>query len=179
MTELLITTSVLMIISAMAIIQLSPTLQQQQANAAMIEVTSQLRNAREMAMTQRRDIQVAFLGTNQIQLTRLNLPAGTAPTVLSTFTIQAPVIFALNPGSPDTPDSFGNAAAIEFGGVAGGPPVMMFQSDGTFVSGTGVLLNGTVFLAVTNVPTATRAVTVLGSTGRLRMYKANPTGWAQ
>ena len=179
MTELLIVTFILMIVSAMAIVQLSPSYQQQEANAAMVMVASQLRQAREMAMAQRRDIQVQFIGNDQIQLTRFNLPAGAGQTVLSTVPIQAPVVFMLNPGTPDTPDGFGNAAPIEFGGIAGGPPTMMFQSDGTFVSGTGVILNGTVFLGMPNVPAATRAVTVLGATGRIRMYKANPTGWIQ
>jgi type II secretory pathway pseudopilin PulG len=177
MTELLIVTFILMIVSAMAIVQLSPTYQQQEANAAMVMVASQLRQAREMAMAQRRDIQVQVIGNDQIQLTRFDLPAG--QTVLSIVPIQAPVVFMLNPGTPDTPDGFGNAAPIEFGGIAGGPPTMMFQSDGTFVSTAGVILNGTVFLGEPNVPTATRAVTVLGATGRIRMYKANPTGWIQ
>jgi Tfp pilus assembly protein FimT len=173
--ELLIVTFILMIVSAMALVQLAPTYQQQEANAAMIQVASQLRQAREIAMTKRRDIQVSFIGNNQIQLTQLNLPAG--QTVLSTVPIQAPVVFMLNPGTPDTPDAFGNAGPIEFGGIVGGPPTMMFQSDGTFVSTTGVILNGTVFLGEPKVPAATRAVTILGATGRIRMYKANPTGW--
>jgi type II secretory pathway pseudopilin PulG len=175
MIELLIVTFILMIVSAMAIVELAPTYQQQEANAAMIQVASQLRQAREIAMTQRRDIQVSFIGNNLIQLTQLNLPAG--QTVLSTVPIQAPVVFMLNPGTPDTPDAFGNAGPIEFGGIVGGPPTMMFQSDGTFVSTTGVILNGTVFLGEPKVPAATRAVTILGATGRIRMYKANPTGW--
>ena len=175
MIELLIVTFILMIVSAMAIVELAPTYQQQEANAAMIQVASQLRQAREIAMTKRRDIQVSFIGNNQIQLTQLNLPAG--QTVLSTVPIQAPVVFMLNPGTPDTPDAFGNAGPIEFGGIVGGPPTMMFQSDGTFVSTTGVILNGTVFLGEPKVPAATRAVTILGATGRIRMYKANPTGW--
>jgi len=173
--ELLIVTFILMIVSAMAVVQLAPTYQQQEANGAMIQVASQLRQAREMAMAQRRDIQVSFIGNNQIQLTRINLPAG--QTVLSTVPIQAPVVFMLNPGTPDTPDGFGNAGPIEFGGIVGGPPTMEFQSDGTFISTSGVILNGTVFLGEANVPAATRAVTILGATGRIRMYKANPTGW--
>jgi type II secretory pathway pseudopilin PulG len=179
MAELLIVTFVLMIVSAMAIVQLAPTYQQQEANAAMVQIASQLRLARETAMTDRRDVQVSFIGNNQIQLTRINLPVGAAPTILSTVPIQAPVVFMLNPGTPDTPDAFGNAGPIEFGGIVGGPPTMMFQSDGTFVSTSGVLLNGTVFLGMPKVPPATRAVTVLGATGRIRMYKANPTGWIQ
>jgi Tfp pilus assembly protein FimT len=173
--ELLIVVLVLMTVSAMAIVQLAPTVQQQQANAAMIEIASELRQAREIAMTERRDIQVSFPSNNQITLTRMNLPAGQA--VIATMPIQAPAVFMLNPGTPDTPDAFGNAGAIEFGNVVGGPPTMLFQSDGTFVDTGGNILNGTVFISIPNSPTATRAVTVVGATGRIRMYKANPTGW--
>jgi prepilin-type N-terminal cleavage/methylation domain-containing protein len=175
MIELLIVVLVLMIVSGMAIIQLSPTLQQQQANAAMIEIASELRQARELAMTERRNIQVSFPANNQITLTRMNLPLGQS--VLTTLPIQAPATFMLTAGTPDTPDGFGNAGAIEFGNVVNGPPTMLFQSDGTFVDTSGNLLNGTVFIGIPNVPTAARAVTIVGATGRIRMYKANPTGW--
>jgi Tfp pilus assembly protein FimT len=175
MIELLIVVLVLMTVGAMAIIQLSPTLQQQQANAAMIQIASELRQARELAMTERRNIQVSFPVNNQITLTRMNLPAGQA--VLGTVPIQAPAVFMLTPGAPDTPDGFGNNGAIEFGNVVNGPPTMLFQSDGTFVDTAGNLLNGTVFIGIPNVPTSGRAVTVVGATGRIRMYKANPTGW--
>jgi Tfp pilus assembly protein FimT len=173
--ELAIVALILMTVSAMAIIQLSPTLQQQQANAAMIQIASELRQARELALTERRNIQVSFPSNNQITLTRMNLPLGQS--VLATVPIQAPAVFMLTAGAPDTPDGFGNAGAIEFGNVVNGPPTMLFQSDGTFVDTGGNILNGTVFIGIPNVPTAARAVTIVGATGRLRMYKANPTGW--
>jgi Tfp pilus assembly protein FimT len=177
MVELVIVIGIIFVISAIAIIKLSPTQQQQQANAAMAQIASQLRVARELAVTQRRYIQVQFIGNNQIRLTRLNLPAGV--TILSTVQIQSPVTFALAPGLPDTPDAFGNRGPIEFGGLVGGPPTMMFQSDGTFVDTAGNLLNGTVFMAIPNVPTAARAVTLIGATGRIRMYRGNSGGWMQ
>jgi Tfp pilus assembly protein FimT len=173
--ELLIVVLIMMTVGGMAIIQLSPTLQQQQSNAAMIQIASELRQARELAMTERRNIQISFPTNNQITLTRMNLPAGQA--VLGTIPIQAPAVFMLTPGAPDTPDGFGNKGAVEFGGLVGGPPTMLFQSDGTFVDTNGNLMNGTVFIGIPNVPTSGRAVTVVGATGRIRMYKANPTGW--
>jgi prepilin-type N-terminal cleavage/methylation domain-containing protein len=177
MIELVIVIAIIFVISAIAIIKLSPTQQQQQANAAMAQIASQLRVARELAVTQRRYVQVQFIGNNQIRLTRLNLPAGV--TILSTVQIQTPVTFALTPGLPDTPDAFGNKGPIEFGGVVGGPPTMMFQSDGTFVDTAGNLTNGTVFLGMVNEPSAARAVTLVGSTGRIRMWRNNAAAWIQ
>jgi len=175
MWELAIVCVLMMTISAMAIVQLHPAIQQREADAAMDIVASQFRQAREMAISQRRQIQVQFVGTNQIILNRLTFNPG----VVGGAFLQAPMKFGLTAGKGDTPDAFGNAGAIEFGGVVGGPPTMMFQSDGTFVGPTGALLNGTVFLAMTNEPSAARAVTLLGSTGRIRMWRNNAAAWVQ
>jgi prepilin-type N-terminal cleavage/methylation domain-containing protein len=175
--ELTIVTAIILVLSAMAIVQLQPVLAQQQASAAMDQVLGQMRAAREMAISQRRYIEVQFIGNNQVQLTLQNFPAAT--TILSTLPLQGRVQFLTFAGIPDTPDGFGNAGAIEFGGVVGGPPVMMFQSDGTFVDGTGSPINGTVFLGVANQASTARAITILGATGRIRFYRATPYGWLQ
>lgn len=175
MWELAIVCVLLMVVSAMAMVQVRPALQQRQADGAMAEVASQLRLARETAVSQRRQIQVQFVGTNQIVLTRLNINPGV---VGGTF-IQPPLTFRLTAGKGDTPDAFGNAGAIEFGGIVGGPPTMMFQSDGTFVDTAGNLINGTVFLGMVNEPSVARAVTLVGSTGRIRMWRNNAAAWIQ
>jgi len=173
MWELAVVCVLLMIISAMAIVQLHPTIQQQQADAAMVEVASMFRQAREMAIAQRRQIQVSFIGNNQVALNRLFIN----PAVVGGVVIQPPMGFRLTNGKGDTPDGFGNAGAIEFGGVVGGPPTMMFQSDGSFVGPTGVPINGTVFLGMLNEPSTARAVTVVGATGRIRMWRNNAAAW--
>lgn len=175
MWELAIVCVLLMIISSMAIVQLHPAIQQRQADAAMAEVASQLRQAREMAIAQRRQIQVQFVGTNQVVLNRLNIN----PAVVGGVFIQSPMTFRLTAGKGDTPDAFGNAGAIEFGGIVGGPPTMMFQSDGTFVDTAGNLINGTVFMGMPSEPSAARAVTLVGSTGRIRMWRNNAGAWIQ
>lgn len=175
MWELAIVCVLLMIISAMAMVQLHPAIQQREADAAMDEVASQLRQARELAISTRRQIQVQFVGTNQIILNRLNIN----PAVVGGVFIQAPMKFQLTAGKGDTPDAFGNAGAIEFEGIVGGPPTMMFQSDGTFVDTAGNLINGTVFLGMPNEPSAARAVTLVGSTGRIRMWRNNAAAWVQ
>jgi Tfp pilus assembly protein FimT len=175
MWELAIVCVLLMILSAMAMVQLHPTIQQREADAAMAEVSSQLRQAREMAISTRRDIQVQFVGTNQMILNRLFIN----PAVVGGVFIQSPMRFQLTAGKGETPDAYGNAGAIEFGGIVGGPPTMMFQSDGTFVDTAGNLVNGTVFLGMANEPSAARAVTLVGSTGRIRMWRNNAAAWVQ
>jgi Tfp pilus assembly protein FimT len=175
MIEALIVIAVTLIVATMAVTELQPLVQEQRANAGLDQTVGQLRTARELAISSRRDIEVAFIGNNQIQLTREEVPAGT--TVLSTLTLEGTVGFLIFPGVPDTPDAFGNAFAVDFANLNGGPPLMKFQSDGTFVDGNGNPINGTVFLGVTNIQTSARAVTVFGGTGKVRPYKATPNGW--
>jgi prepilin-type N-terminal cleavage/methylation domain-containing protein len=192
MIEVSVVIMLILIISAMAIFALQPSLQDAKYDNAMREVIDQLRQGREYAIANRRYVQVTFpivviggqLTQYQVVLTARNAPplgpAG-VDTVLSTVPIQEPAQFFIFPGSVDTPDAFGNASAIEFEGLNPGPVLgMMFQSDGELVDGgTFQPINGTVFIGFPNQATASRAVTVLGATGRIRGWKLAKTQWFQ
>ena len=71
--------------------------------------------------------------------------------------------------------------AIVFNSVSGGPiGGMLFESDGELVDGsTFQPINGTVFLGVPGKNTSARAITVLGTTGRIRGWKGTGTLWTQ
>jgi prepilin-type N-terminal cleavage/methylation domain-containing protein len=180
MIELLISILVMGIMIAITIIQMQPVVQQMHANTAMNLVLGQLRSARQLSIAQRRDIQIQFLGNNEIKITELPV-AGVvgAPRVLSDLFLNPTVSFQLFGGMPDTPDAFGNNFPVTFAGLNGGPPTMMYQSDGTFVDTNGNPINGTVFLGVTRIPTSARAITLLGTTGQVRTYKGNGASWLQ
>jgi hypothetical protein len=47
----------------------------------------------------------------------------------------------------------------------------MFNTDGTLIDTNGSPVNGSIFLSIFNQTGSTRAVTVLGATGRVRGYK--------
>lgn len=177
LVEMVMVVLVIFIVAAMAILEFQPLLVAQQANTAMDQVMDQLRDARETAITQRRNVQVQFLGSNIMQLTRYEYNGST--TVLIRLLLQNPIQYTVFPSLPDTPDGFGNTSAIDFEGLASGPPVMLFQSDGTFVDNAGNLVNGTVFLGFPGNPGTARAITVLGATGRIRAYHASGSNWAQ
>jgi hypothetical protein len=119
----------------------------------------------------------------EIQTTIKNsLTAGAgADVALPAVPIESPMTFYVNPAFPDTPDAFGNTNAIEFGGIAGGPPAgILFQSDGELVAAATYLpINGTVFIGIAGQPPVTRAVTVLGTTGRVRGWKYPSGTWTQ
>ena len=80
-------------------------------------------------------------------------------------------------GLPDTPDAFGNASAVTFATATGSPLEIKFATDGTFVNQDGLSLNGTVFVALPNQRLSARAVTVFGSTGRVRAYRWDGRIW--
>jgi prepilin-type N-terminal cleavage/methylation domain-containing protein len=185
--EMMIVVLIILIISAMAIFALQPTLQNAKADTVMRQVLDQMRQAREYSIANRRYIQVTFpvvAGDSEIEMTELNAvpygPGG-ANVVLSTVPIQPPNGFYVFPGTPDTPDAYGNGAAIEFESTSGGPPGgMAFQSDGTLVDLTTFQpINGTVFLGIKGLATSARAVTVLGATGRVRGWKGTGATWFQ
>jgi type II secretory pathway pseudopilin PulG len=185
--ELLIGMAMTAVLTVIAILQLTTVLRTARSDSAMRIVIDQLRQAREYSIANRRYVAISFPivnGQSEIVITQINTltpGAGLVNPVLSTVPLAGSMGFLLNGSLPDTPDQFGNAAAIDFGGVAGGPGGgMLFQSDGELVDGTAFLpINGTVFIAQPNDPNSARAITVLGTTGRVHGWKSIGTSWIQ
>ena len=184
MIELVVVIAIALVILGIALVQARPTrTQQEHANTAKDQVQSALRQARETAISDRRDVQVEFLvnpagnpSGSYVRLTRIG-GACCANAVILMMPIHNSVVFTTFSGEPDSPDGFGNSGPIYFGGIAGGPPAgMIYQSDGTFaINGAGTPINGTVFLGVPNQPTTARAISILGATGRVRSYHISGT----
>lgn len=131
----------------------------------------QIKLAREMAINQRRAIQVSFTAPNLITVTRLNIPGGT--TVLSTGYLEHSARFMLFAGQIDTPDGFGRTNAVDFSGAA----TVMFTSDGMFTDAAGNPINGTVFIGQPGRSATSRALTIFGPTARIRTYRWNGSAW--
>lgn len=177
MIELMIALTIIFIVSAIAITQLTPNMQQARVDAGMREVIATFRQAREFAITNRRYVQVSFPANNQIQVTQMNTltpGAGAVNSVITTVTLAPPLVFNLD-GMPDTPDAYGNGGPLVFEGVVNGPVGgMLFQSDGEFLDGATFLpINGSMFLGYPGQQSTARAVTILGTTGRVRGWKSN------
>jgi prepilin-type N-terminal cleavage/methylation domain-containing protein len=191
MTELSVAIGIILIIFGMAIAAFQPAIQAAKYDAGMRQVLDQLRQAREYSLANRRYVQVTFPivptangPEYQVVITEMNsmtAGGGAVNPVLSTTPIQFPEQFYVYPGYVDTPDAYGNSGAIVFGGTIGGPAAgMLFQSDGELVSAATLQpINGTVFLGVPGNPMSVRAITVLGSTGRIRGWKGADSRWNQ
>lgn len=146
------------------------------AEAGVTQVIETLRTARDMAITQRRNVSIVFNGTDIIQVVRQNIPTGT--TVLQTVRLENRVQFLRVAGLPDTPNLLGNVPAGA--AVAFGPSLTrLFTSEGTLVDSNGDVLNGTLFLAIPGQVNSARAITVFGTTGLMRLWKWNGTQWLE
>ena len=200
MIEAVMVIAVIVTISSIAIIRLEPYLQQAQSADGLDQVKATLRQAREMAISQRRTVVVKFVSTqastpcptapnifNCVELFDMNVVSGTpltqavASSPFLVVPIERNIQFLTYTSEVDTPDGFGISAAtngVEFGGVGGGPTTgMQFQTDGTFTDGSGNLINGTVFMGFSGMPASAGAVTVMGGTGRIRAYHGTGSGW--
>ena len=173
MIEVCITSMFIFTVSGFALLNISGIVPGMRANKAMYQTLAQLRNGREQAIAQRRNIRMQFLEGNQIQLERQDVPAGT--TVLSTITLENNFQFRLFDGIPDSPDSFGNDSAVDFGSAL----TLTFLSDGTLADDQGNPVSGSVFLGLEDHPETARAVTILGATGRVRSYRWTGDSWIQ
>lgn len=169
--EMMVVVSVIGILGAMAVFQIGAARPSLVADGGMRVIMAQLNTARETALTQRRQIEIAF-PNDTIRLTRRDVPNGT--TVLTTVGMEGGVRFSMVDGI-DTPDAFGKTGPLSFGAAA----TVMFGSDGMLIDGGGSPINGTVFLAVPHVPHSFRAVTIHGSTGRVRAYRWNGASWSR
>jgi Tfp pilus assembly protein FimT len=194
LVEAMVVVGIMMTLAAFAMLQSFGSMENYRANAAMDIAISQLRVARQLAISQRRTVTISFNIAAQPQTMTYQLVPNAGDTVIPkavTVPIPPQVSFAQVANEPDTPMGFGtcggstaSGSGICIGGVAGGPPVMEFTSVGQFTDVSGVTTeNGTVFLAIPGqVPTA-RAVTILGSTGRVRSYTwiggSGPAAWTE
>ena len=177
--EILTGLAIISIVLAMGMLNYSTILPNYKANSAMDQLLYQLRSARERAISHRREVQVQFGGTNQFTVTELWL-VGTAPpaTTVSFEGGAQYIVFSTIPDLP-APFNFGNTAAVYFGGLSGGPPIMKFSTTGSFIDGGNTLVNGTVFMGIPGKPSTARAISVLGATGRVREYHWDGTQWQE
>jgi len=173
MVEVCIVVALTSIIGSFAVLNINGIMPGMTANEAMYQTVAQLRSAREAAIAQRRNVELRFPGDNQIQSVRHDLPDGT--TVLSDIALSHGCQFVLFEDVPDSPDTFGNTAAVDFGGAA----TLTFLSDGTLVDNQNNPLSGSIFIGLPGKPETARAVTILGATGRIRSYRWTGTAWIQ
>jgi prepilin-type N-terminal cleavage/methylation domain-containing protein len=184
--EMLAVVAILMIASAFTIMGIQPALKQSTVTNAYNTTLMRIRQARELAISQRRTYIVRFDSAatpNTITITPASVtPGGT--TVVATLPQQ--VTFHVEPGTPSgagaTPDGFGSGVvAIDFdqgvtGAGASDKTSIYFQPDGSAQDVNSNLNNGVIYMAQTGDLYSSRAITVWGATGRLRGWRLYLSG---
>jgi type II secretory pathway pseudopilin PulG len=166
-------------LAGFALINMGAVMPGIRANQAMYQTVSQLRQGRQLAIAQRREIQLRFTGDTGISLVRNEFPEGEH--VLSEVSLNKDCQFIKSDDiDMDTPDEFGPDELGEMGALDfGGADTLTFLSDGTLVDELGNPVNGTIFIGLPDHPEMARAVTILGATGRIRGYRWTGEEWIQ
>lgn len=187
MVEVVIVLAILMVLMAFAVVSTRTSTQNAKANAAAATVISQMRGARELAISMRRNVMVTFTSPNQIQMAIQTLPGEAAAAVIPPVYLNSNAkdgasfqAFTL----PDTPMGFGNSSSsgVNFQVTSGGAVGLsvLFTSSGSLVGTTATSgfssvggnnpVNASIFLGYAGQLNTARAITILGSTGRVRSY---------
>ena len=193
--EMMVVVMLAFTVMAFAVMSTMSSSQNAKANSAMDALISQLRQARELAIARRRNVQVQITAPNKIQMTVLTLPGETVPPAMPPVYLNDNVpggtTFMTFAGLPDTPMSFGNATAINLQQPGGGGAwSVMFTTSGAFVgtaqSAATLYLttnnnpvNASLFIGLTGKTNSARAVTVFGATGRVRSYYWTGSTWQE
>jgi Tfp pilus assembly protein FimT len=179
--ELIFVAGILGILTGMAILFSPAWVAEAKSDGAREQVVAALRLARERAIADRRNFEVRFVGTDQIQIVRRDV-AGNAEvgtTVVETVTLEGGMTFHLPPGVPDVPASADLVPGTDANGInVGGAAAQIFTSEGMLVDQTGDPLNVELFIARRNDAASSRAVTIFGPTALVRGYTWNGASWA-
>jgi prepilin-type N-terminal cleavage/methylation domain-containing protein len=196
--EMMIVVLIGMVLSGITFVSLQPLLKQAHVNSAYDTTLMALRNYRARAITERTRYIVAFTAPRTITISSwgVGTPIAPAPVVVSTLSLPADIQFMVQAGIPNTaptvPDGFGvGAVPIDFGqglGV-GSLNYVMFMPDGTSQDqsnpsgGNANPNSGVIYLGEPNDLLSMRAITVFGTTGRIRgwrlMNQAGGPQWTQ
>lgn len=189
--EAVVVIGIILVLAGFSMIQSFGSIESYRANSAMDIVAGQLRVARQLAISQRRTVQVWFDVNATPQTIRYQVQprlgvAADVPGPMITMPLPTQTGYMLENGVPDTPMGFGTCAGASpvcIGGVSGGMPTMIFTSTGQFGADQfgSTVYNGTIFLGAANKPYTARAVTIMGSTGRVRPYnyQGSSLGWQE
>jgi type II secretory pathway pseudopilin PulG len=172
--ELFLICLIVGVVSAIAIFGLGTSVNAARARGATAQLKEQIANAREMAISQQRDIRIEFNDADEIKVIRINRP-DLDETELLTVHLEGGMTFQKFADMPETPDAWGGDEAIAFGEAES----LRFRSgDGALIDENDNFVNGRVFVGhVGGKVTSAGMVSVFGPTGRIRSYRLVGDTW--
>ncbi len=173
--ELLMVIAIVGVVSAIAIINIQGTVRNARVENARQMTIMQMRRTRQASIDDRRVyvITFAFTGgpppTSTITVQRRELDL--TLTTVSTIPLPSDIQYIAEPGIPTgagVPDGFGaGALAIDF---SGGNQIF-FRPDGSGRDNIGRINNGVIYMARPGELHTARAVTLFGTTGRIKGFR--------
>jgi type II secretory pathway pseudopilin PulG len=189
MLEAMAVVAIMLTALSISFVTLQPALTAARATSSYNQCFMLLRRYRQQAIDERKQYIVTFLAPNTVQVSRQDVgtPVNPAPVVITTQQMSPDVNFQIVAGVPaNTPDNFGTAArAIDFGqGIGlGGLNYVKFMPDGSSQDVNGNLNSGVLYIAIAGNLYSSRAVSVMGATGRVRGWQLVKQGgnatWVQ
>jgi len=186
--ELLVTISIGMTMAGVTFVALMPLFKQNNVDTAYDTTISVIRNYRNQSISQSRRYILTFTapGTITVQYWGVAVPVSPAPVTVATVTLPPDIQFAVQAGFPAAaPDSFGaGGTAIDFdqGMGLGSQNYIMFMPDGSSQDTLGNYNSGVVYLTRPGDMDSSRAISVFGTTGRVRgwrLYSQSGNTWVQ
>ena len=173
--EILSVVGLVAVVGAFSMMIIGPALEARNVEMAVRTVSTQMSRARQFSVDARRRIRVTF--TNPATITvdqQAPISQGGAWTQVSTTELPGDMEFEIDGTISSGPEGHATSAVADFSGAS----QIFFMPDGSAVTSAGILSNGVVYVAQpTKVETA-RAVTLFGSTGRIKRYAyTTGTGW--
>jgi len=179
LVEMVMVVAIVFILASIAIISINGALPSNQTQAGVNAAVAVFKHGHDIAISERRNFQLvipAATPSNQLGLERLELNGTVTP--LPVTTLPEPAEFGLDPSITVAPESGLAAPSTCSSGLCfGGTPTQTWQPDGTFVQANGQPLSAVIYVMVPGNPSAQRAFTILGSTGRIRTYRWIGTQW--
>jgi hypothetical protein len=167
---------------------MKPLLNQNHVDQAYDTTLSALRNYRNLSITQSKRYIVYFTAprTITVQYWGVGVPVSPAPVTVATYQLPSDIQFAVQAGFPNPgPDSFGTgstAITVNNCGLVG-TNCLIFYPDGSAQDDLGNFNSGVVYLTRPGDMYSSRALSIFGTTGRVRGWRLyNQSGantWVQ
>jgi prepilin-type N-terminal cleavage/methylation domain-containing protein len=174
--EMMIVIAIALILARVTFMAIMPMLKQNNVNSAYDTTLSVIRNYRNLSITQSKRYIIFFNapGTITVQYWGVGVPVSPAPVTVATYLLPPDIQFAVQAGFPNpgpdgfgtgtTPNTFNNCILV-------GQSCLIFYPDGSAQDDLGNFNNGVVYVSRPGDFYSSRAVSVFGTTGRVRGWQ--------
>ena len=166
--EVLLVAGLVMLVGGFSMFIIGPALEARNVEIAVRTVSTQMQRARQFSVDARRRTRVRFTTPSTITVhEQAPVAEGSGWTQVSSVDLPGEMELDVEGGISTGPEGFATSQVANFLGAS----EVYFMPDGSATTLAGLLTNGVVYAAQPNNPGTQRAVTLFGSTGRLKRYK--------